>query len=233
MLELGGCSGPGSVAEGKLASVRLGHRRAPHRYPLGGSAAAVFLVAALGWSAEMHRPQSVEGSIGSRVVSPAVVATWVVRREPQGTRELELLVLWRGNPGCFMRAGSNGSSGSVSSGSAGDESDRGIVVEQLSYGGIVLDLEFDRTKRTVRVQDHDVILESTNVILVDEVDGATGPQIAGSLRVDPLFPAEPGEIEVIIRGNPEIYSFLKCDAKVSDTNAQSMIDAVCEQMKPR
>ena len=203
------------------------------RGPSDGRVAAVFLVAALGWSAETRRPESVETSSGSRLVSPAVVATWLVRRVPQGTRELELLVLWRGNPGWFMRAGSNESSGSVSSGSAGDESDRGILVEHLSYGGIVLDLEFDRSRRTARVQDHDVSLQSANVILVDEVDGATGPQIAGSLQVDPLYPDEPAGIEVVIRRNPELYDFLRCDTKVPDANTQSMIDKICEQMKPR
>jgi hypothetical protein len=203
------------------------------RHPLGGSLAAVFLFAALAWSAEKPKPESVETSSGSGMVSPTVVATWIVRREPQSSAELELLVLWRGSPGWFMREGSTESSGEVSSGVSGGQNDRGIVFEQLSFGGIRLDLEFDRSARTARVQDQEISLESANVILVDEVDGATGPQVASSLRVDPLFGNEPSEIEVIIRRNPELYSFLRCDAKLPDANAQQMVESVCARMKAK
>jgi hypothetical protein len=167
------------------------------------------------------------------MVSPTVVATWIVRREPQSSAELELLVLWRGSPGWFMRADSTESSGGVSSGVTGGQNDRGIVFEQLSFGGIRLDLEFDRSARAARVQDQEVSVESVNVILVDEVDGATGPQIASSLWVDPLFANEPSEVEVIIRRNPELYSFLRCDAKLPDANAQQMVESVCARMKAK
>ena len=107
------------------------------------------------------------------------------------------------------------------------------MVEQLSYGGLRLELEFDRGKRTARVQNHDVGLESANVILVDEVDAADGPKIAGSLQVDPSLTSEPAEVEAIVRRSPEIYEFLRCDASVPDANTQEVIETLCARMKPK
>jgi len=192
----------------------------------------VILLASTG-RAESPQAASVESSSGSRLVSPAVVATWIVRKEPHGTSQLELLVLWRGTPGWFMRAGSEESSNSDSIQSTEDDRGGGTVVERLSYGGLRLELEFVRGKRTARVQNHDVGLESANVILVDEVDAVDGPQIAGSLHVDPSFASEPAEVEAIVRRSPEIYEFLRCDASVPDANTQEVIETLCARMKPK
>ena len=192
----------------------------------------VILLASAG-RAESPQAESVEGSSGSRLVSPSVVATWIVRKEAHGTSQLELLVLWRGTPGWFMRAGSEESSNSDSIQSTEDDRGGGTVVEQLSYGGLRLELEFDRAKRTARVQNHDVGLESANVILVDEVDAVDGPQIAGSLHVDPSLTSEPAEVEAIVRRSPEIYEFLRCDASVPDANTQEVIETLCARMKPK
>ena len=200
------------------------------RSPLGGCLAAVFLVAKLAWSGEMPAPEGVEFSTGGGPVSPTVVATLIWRSQPPGSAELQLLVLWRGTPGWFMR-GSNEQTGSGQA--VVDESGPGVVVEQRSYGGTRLDLEFDPAKRAARVQDHEIALGSANVILVDDVDGETGSKIAGSLQVDAQFRDEPAEIEVIIRRNPELYDFLRCDAKLPDPKAQPKFDSRCARMKAK
>jgi hypothetical protein len=174
------------------------------RLPTFAFVAAAFLVAAPCRPAES--PDRVEGSQGSRVVSPAVVATWIARGQPDGTSRLELLVFWRGTPGWFLRGDSSGSSGSASGGSADD---RGAVVERLSFGGIRLDLEYDRSKRGVRIQGHDLALEGANVVLVDTVDGEDGPRVSGTREVDPLLPGGPAEVEAIVRRSPELYAFLR------------------------
>jgi len=192
----------------------------------------VILLASAG-RAESPQAESVEGSSGSRLVSPSVVATWIVRKEAHGTSQLELLVLWRGTPGWFMRAGTEESSNGDSIQSTEDDRGGGTVVEQLSYGVLRLELEFDRGKRTARVQTDDVGLESANVILVDEVDAVDGPQIAGSLHVDPSLTSEPAEVEAIVRRSPEIYEFLRCDASVPDANTQEVIETLCARMKPK
>jgi hypothetical protein len=199
---------------------------------LGGSLAAVFLVGKLAWSGEIPKPEGVQFSTGGGPVSPTVVATLIWRSQPPGAPELQLLVLWRGSPAWFMR-GPNGYTQSGSGQAVVDESGPGLVVERWSYGGTRLDVEFDPSKRAARVQDHEIALGSANVILVDDVDGETGSQIAGSLQVDALFRDEPAEIEVIIRRNPELYSFLRCDAKLPDANAQATFDSRCARMKAK
>ena len=196
-----------------------------------GAWAVALLVATLGRASAMPRSEAVERSSGTGVVSPAVVATWMVRREPNASSELDLLVLWRGGPGWFMKEGASESSGGVSSSSAGGEND--LVVERASFGGIRLQIEFDGAKRTARVQGNEVNLGSDNVILVDDVDGATGPLVAGSRKVDGQFAKEPAEVAEIVSRNSELYEFLRCDAAFPDPKVQSMIDAVCERMKPR
>jgi hypothetical protein len=200
------------------------------KHSLRLSVVAIFLVAKLTWSAQKPEPEAVGGSSGSPVLSPTVVATFIIRTPPKGTPELELLVLWRGTPGWFMREGSSESS---SSGVSLGPGESGIVVERLSYGGIQLDLEFERGKRIARIQGREIALDTANVILVDDVDGSAGPQVAGSLQVDPAVHDEPAGIEVIIRNNPELYLFLRCDARLPDATAQPMFDSICARMEPR
>lgn len=202
------------------------------RSPLGGSFATAFLAATLCWAAEVPQPKGVETSSGSRVVSPAVVASWIAHTEQGGPPELELLVLWRGAPGWFMRTDSSGSSGSISGRSGSDDQDRGLWVDQLNYGGLSLGLEFDRRAHTARVQGQEVSLGSANVILIDDVDQASGPIVAGSLRVDPQL-VEAVQIETVVRRSPELFDFLRCDAKLPDSAEQAMLDSICARMKPR
>jgi hypothetical protein len=198
-------------------------------WPLGGSSAALFLVSALCWSADAAEPRRLSGSSGSGVVSPAVVATWIVREEPDSLPKLELLVLWRGTPGWFMSGDSQGSSLSGSNQLAGEDG-RGLIVEQLAYGNVRLDVEFDQRQRSARVLDQVVTLKSENVILIDDVDGAEGPTLVGSRHVDPEFPELPVQIGMLIRQSPELVEFLRCDTKVPDLNAQPMFDAICARL---
>jgi len=190
--------------------------------------AALFLASSPCGPAEMAEPRRVDMSSGTGVVSPAVVATWIVREAPDGVPRLELLVLWRGTPGWFMKSESEGSSVSGSS-QAGGEDGRGVIVERLVYGSVRLDLEFDQRQRSVRLLDHDVSVEFDNVILVDNVDEADGPTIAATRRVEPEFPESPG-VHAIIRRSPDLVEFLRCDARVPDSNAQPMFDAMCARV---
>ena len=120
-----------------------------------------------------RRPPSVVGPSGSRVVSPAVVATSITKQRQNGDGELELLVLWRGSPGWFLESGKDGRSGSVTwggraSGRPGDS--RETVDHQVFLGGLALHLQFNMQEQTARVQDIEVSLQNANVILVDRVD---------------------------------------------------------------
>lgn len=164
-------------------------------------------------------------------MSPTVVATWIARTEPRKLPELELLVLWRGAPGWFLRADSSGSSSRISTRSGRTEEDHGLVVSHLSLGGIDLNLEFDRRKHLARVDGNEVALEADNVLLVDDVDGEDGPRIERTLQVDPAFPESPARIEEIVRRSPEVFAYLQCDVRLPDAKARPMIEAICAKMK--
>jgi hypothetical protein len=164
-------------------------------------------------------------------VSGSVVATWIVRKEPTGSPGLQLLVLWRGTPGWCLRDDSSGSSGRTSS--RGDGKDRGLVVQKVSYGGIGLAVEFDGNKRMARIQGNELNLGTDNVILVDGVDDAAELRIVKTLEVDGRLPHEAAVVESIIRRNPDLYAYLRCNARLPNSPEQSMIDAICARMKPK
>jgi hypothetical protein len=193
--------------------------------------AAIFLLATLGGSPET--PAQERGSMGTRTLSRSVQATWIVRGKPDEPWELELLVLWRGNTGWFMREGAGETTGG-SMGGSGREGDRGTAVATLSFGEVELKLEFDGNTQVARLHGHEVSLGPDNVMLVDEVDGPAGPQIAGTAKVDAQVGEEPsGDIEVIIRGHPELYDFLRCEIPGPDAAIQPMMDELCARMRPR
>jgi hypothetical protein len=187
----------------------------------------------LACSASMGRAQPRGGGTarGSGVVSPAVVATWSTRSEPSGGWALDLLVLWRGTPGWFMAGGGSGSSGGGASPPSAGHGQRGTEVQHISFGGLSLELRFDPGTSTAQIQDEVISLQDANVILVDEVDSAKGLRIAGTVRVDPQLPGSPGEIEAIVRRSPELFSFLRCDTRLPDPQAQQMIDLRCARMR--
>ena len=57
----------------------------------------------------------------------------------------------------------------------------------IRQGSVLLELRFDPESTTVYVQEYPVRLNGDNVVLVDDVDGPAGPQVAGTLRIDPGF----------------------------------------------
>ena len=200
--------------------------------PLGALLGALTLLVSLVAPHQAGPPQEVGGSMGSGLVSASVVATWIVRKQSDSPSELQLLVLWRGTTGWSMKGESSGSTAHMSTRTDGN--DRGVVVAHISEGGIALALEFDGNKRFARVQDTEVPLGSDNVILVDAVDDPGGLRVVDTLEVDGRLPDdEASAAEVIIRRNPELYAYLRCDDKVPDAATQSMIDLVCARMEPK
>ena len=190
------------------------------------------LLATLGATQAGPPVGEVAGSMGSGLVSPSVVATWIVRKAPGSESELQLLVLWRGTTGWSMKGESSASSSQMST--RADGKDRGVVVTHIDEGGIGLDLEFDGNQRVARVQDKEIPLGSHNVILVDAVDDPEGLRVVDSLEVDGRVPDdEASAAEVIIRRNPELYAYLRCGDKLPDADTQSMIDVVCARMQPK
>jgi hypothetical protein len=178
-----------------------------------------------------------------QVVSAVVLASYVARIWGDDTRTLQMLVLWRGSPGWFAR----GSGGSSSSGGG----DGRRYHSTIRRGDLQLQAEFDTETRLVTISQAPLValsqsttiqtatIKSTqinlgdrNVILVDEVDDPKGPQIVGTVRIDPALPPgrTPLPIDDILRRSPEIVSFLRCDTRMPDPLLQQMVEIVCARV---
>jgi hypothetical protein len=160
-------------------------------------------------------------SSGERVLSPAVVGGWFTHSDAPGSDTLDLLVLWRGSPGWFLRGGPQGGS------SGGSGTGRRHLT--LKYGGLFLQVLFDGPARLAEIEDRKIPLNDDNVLLVDDVDSAGGPKVVKTLRVDPDL-SDPHRAEIAIRRSPELVAYLRCDIKLSDARQQATMDIICAQV---
>ena len=160
-------------------------------------------------------------SAGERVLSPAVVGAWFTHSDAPGSHMLDLLVLWRGSPGWYMQEGPRGSS------SGGGGSGRSHVT--LKYGGLFLQVLFDGPARIAEIEDRKIPVKDDNVLLVDDVDSASGPKVVKTLRVDPDL-SDARRAEEVIRRSPELVAYLRCDIKLPDAQRQAMMDVICAQV---
>ena len=154
-------------------------------------------------------PGRMATSSSTQPVSPAALMTWATRYGHDEVHTLDLIVIWKGSPDWYMRSGPRG-------GSSGGSRD--AFHATIRYGGLELQLGLESSKRIATVQGNPIELGDANVILVDDVDGPQGPQIAGKLRIDPPVPSVDGNAHVveILRRSQEIVSFLGCDATSVD-----------------
>ena len=180
---------------------------------------------------------------GTAPVSPSVMATEMGSVDAAGRGTLQLLILWRGTLGWFLKGGggSSSSGGSMGAGSSA------IYTHSISEGGVNLTLRFDPAARKVWIQDTEVALDDANAVLVDGVDSATGPHVVRTLRIDPEYEttmepqpyAVPGRglqmrprpvpVQTFIRRSPELIEFLQCDAPLPGLRPyeQKMFDSMC------
>ena len=69
------------------------------------------------------------------------------------------------------------------------------------------------------------------MIFVDEVDGAAGPRIVETMRVESRFPDGFVDIDALVRRHPALFAFLRCDARFPDQPQHSPIEvAMWRQM---
>jgi hypothetical protein len=172
-------------------------------------------------------------SAGSnRVVSPTTVAYWQQHDNGDGTGSLDLLVLWRGTPGWFLRGNGTSGGGGVHGGFGQWQGSH-----LMTYGDITLTLgfrssskDFDPASTIVTVLNRDIALQDTNVVLIDDVDSGT-PDIVGTRYVEPRFSGRDA-VAAIVKQTPELFEFLRCDVTLPDANQQAMMAIVCEPMRP-
>jgi hypothetical protein len=166
---------------------------------------------------------SPESGVSDQVISPAVVASYLTSNTPQGTR-LDLLVLWRGAPGWFLRTSMEGR---VTGGADGAK------IVSISHRDFVLEFTYIAASRIVRIDDREIKLGTANLLLVDDVDRPRPLKIAGIKAVDGRM-FDRRRIDLVIRPAVEVHSFLRCDAKLPDEHDQMMISAIlCSQLKPK
>jgi hypothetical protein len=197
----------------------------------------VMALAAIVWCTAPARAQSA-GS-GTTQVSASVVVTTIVHSEADGTPTLDIAVFWRGTPGWFTAGDPRAhSAGATSIGLS--EGQRGPETHFISVGGRRLDVQFDPAEGRARILGRILSSEDSNVILVDEVDGASGPTIVDTLRVDARFPRGPVEIDTVVRRHPALLPFLRCDTRFPEQPEHSpievatwrqMTDATCARLR--
>jgi len=105
------------------------------------------------------------------------------------------------------------------------------MTEFINVGGVRLEVQFDPGTGRVRVQDQSISSQNANVILVDEVDGAPGPRIVETMRVEPRFSGRVVDIDTVVQRHPALFPFLRCDARFPDQPQHSPAEvAVWRQM---
>ena len=157
-------------------------------------------------------------------MSPAVVATWITEQHGDEPVQLRIVILWRGTPGWFLRAGGSSVSDSGSA-SGGHQTSYQTIIQ----GGVRLTFDFDTATGVATVQGKMLDVREDNVVLVDDVDSPNGPRVSGTTRVTRPMPGSAGQIGLVLRTSPKIMSFLRCDAVVPDGPLKALVERLCVQ----
>ena len=165
-------------------------------------------------------PQGV--STFSRPFSASVVVTTIAKRSETGPAVLELMILWRGNPGWFLQQ-QRRLGGSLSG---------GWVHADVAYGSRNLSADFLANPRTVRIEGKPIELSPSdaNVVLVDKVDTADALAVDQTLRVDPTMPQGELLIDSVLRRSQAIVDFLKCDLELSTSPMREAVRQNCRRL---
>ncbi|HUL72481.1 MAG TPA: hypothetical protein VLT86_05230 [Vicinamibacterales bacterium] len=184
----------------------------------------------VGWLAARQSPGAAQSGVpgasmsfsgGTEVMSPSVVGSSVITRDRSGAARLQLVVLWRGSPGWFMRR--TGLGGGMSGSSSGRT---GVATSSVRLGGLNLTLAFDVATRVARILDEDVPLNDANVILVDQVDDPSGPRVLKTLRVEAAL-GNSNVLNSLFLSTPELLDYLRCQAQVPDPLNRVPMNYVC------
>jgi hypothetical protein len=152
-------------------------------------------------------PGGYASSSSTQPVSPVALATWKTRYDHNGQHTLDLVVVWRGQSGWYLRPGPRRSSGG--------ENETAFSVTS-EYGGVALRLRLEVAPRVAEIQGQRVDLGDNNVVLVDSVDEPGTTKVVRLLRIDsevPSIDTHP-DIEAVLANSAEIVSFLRCDAQL-------------------
>jgi hypothetical protein len=172
---------------------------------LSGATAAALQQSSSAIAAE-HRP-----------LSPTVWATIAVSND-----RAELVVLWRGSPGWYMKRGPR------SEHASGNAQSFNVALE---YGGTKVSMSFDRHRREATLGSRTVSLPAeANTVLVDHVDDS-GVSITGfsTLRLSSMMTST--QLGSAFFESSTAAAFLQCDPQ-SNTTQQfaDLAHVVCDQI---
>jgi hypothetical protein len=161
------------------------------------------------------RQQSVQSAWG--VVSPSVLALWMSHQDEKGLAVLDVLALWRGEPGWCLHGPRNfGGSGSFTATSA-----------RAQIAGLDLTATLRPEARAVDVLGQTVSLtDGRNVLLIDHIDGPAAGVTIDTRSIDPHLESS-GPITPVLRRTPELKAFLRCGTPLADASLQPVADRLC------
>jgi hypothetical protein len=194
-------------------------------------------VASLVTAAASVFAQSESVSCGSNIVSATVVATYCGHRTG-GEELLDLMILWRGEPGWFHRrtTASGGGGGSTTTAGGGR---RGRVYEYRTYGDVTISFDADFDANTLKIGDVVQPLEGINTVLVDFVDQPDARRILATRSVEPRLPLVGDMNLLVIQRSRELRDYLQCDIPMPAPPLTRFpmraipVVTVCEKLKPR
>jgi hypothetical protein len=149
-------------------------------------------------------------SASDMILSPSVMATYVLRTGASGLEQLEFLVLWRGKPYWFSGPGES---------RGGSRSTPESFMSIARRAGIDLGVEVDLRSRAAVIQGVPIDLQGGNVVFVDNVDGGTRGTIVTVMHIEAGLLATMGfdpteRLLPILGAAPEFAAFLQCDQRL-------------------
>lgn len=198
---------------------------------------AVFVVAAGGGrpaaSSQVNAPALVQagtpgaalvaGSGSSGVLSATVLFAAYAHARDDGARDLDMLVLLRGEAGWYAHTPRGGS---VLTGATSTPRDgRTVATFWMSGGGFTVNLNTDSQLPTIhlsivsnkgRFLDDAVDPARTNVVLVDGAGGDSEPKVQ-TMRIDPRIAGAGSAAALAVRKTGRLVAFVQCGMGLPDS----------------
>lgn len=188
--------------------------------------AAIVTLSALA-STVVQQPRE-SASCQSDIVSSTVVTTFCGHREGDNL-VLDLLIVWRGEPGWFHRTGTgpHGSSGSRWSGGGV----KGVVSHSWFYGDVTIAFDANFDTRTATIARTTVRLDRVNTVVVDQVQAAG--RVTATRWTDPALPLDGDWNLALAKRSSDLLRDLQCDIPMPPPPPwpQVPVLTVCDKLK--
>lgn len=160
---------------------------------------------------------SFRGSGGNGALSASVYGLWITHFDAAGVQLLDVLVLFRGQPGSVLGPGPHGAS---SGGRGANQSAR------VFFAGLTFTVDYVAQPAAVDVNGRHVLLADSNVLMFDHVDTARELEAPTRGRLDPHV--DTGRVLfAAIANTPAILDFLRCRAPLTDPNMRRADEILC------